>query len=192
MPEFDPGAYGPAVAGLLKSEPLCDLGPGKPDSSQRAALQSLTPATLLAGQTIRDSAMAKCCLAGLWLLFDYLEESHVISQDIETPSGSYWHAIMHRREPDFGNSKYWFRRVGTHEVFEPLRIAAREIATATGSEAYLRSARFLTEQTAWDPYRFTDLCEMARQTPQLAPLCRFVARAEWRLLFDFCYRRSIV
>lgn len=50
--------------------------------------------------------------AGLWLYVDDLERSHTISQNIHTPAGSYWHGIMHRREGDFWNSKYWFRKAG--------------------------------------------------------------------------------
>jgi hypothetical protein len=53
-------------------------------------------------------------LAGLWLLEGDLDASHELSQKWETPTGSYWHAIMHRREGDFGNSKYWYRRIKKH------------------------------------------------------------------------------
>ena len=49
--------------------------------------------------------MASACLAGLWLYHDYLDESHAVSQSIHTPAGSYWHGLMHRREPDFANPK---------------------------------------------------------------------------------------
>src|SRR4028119_687385 len=58
-----------------------------------------------------------CCRAGLLLLNDDLHASHEISQHIETPTGSYWHAIMHRREGDAFNSKYWWKRVGEHPAF---------------------------------------------------------------------------
>ena len=37
-----------------------------------------------------------------------------MSQGIDTPAGSFWHAIMHRREGAFGNSKCWWRRPGPH------------------------------------------------------------------------------
>ena len=70
------------------------------------------------------------CIAGLWLLWDYLDESHHVSQSLETPEGSYWHGIMHWREPDYGNSKYWFRRVGQHAIFPQLAVQARQLATA--------------------------------------------------------------
>jgi hypothetical protein len=133
--------------------------------------------------------MASACLAGLYLLYDGLDESHAISQSIETPTGSYWHGIMHRREPDYGNAKYWFRRVGNHPVFATLVVAARELAA---SEKLDRPADFLVEQGAWDPFHFVDLCEaVAKGRSTSGMLCRQIQRRECELLFDHCYRAAI-
>jgi hypothetical protein len=49
-------------------------------------------------------------LAGIWLYIDELDRSHHVSQSLDDAAGSYWHAIMHRREGDFSNAKYWLRR----------------------------------------------------------------------------------
>lgn len=58
-------------------------------------------------------------MAGLHLRNDSLDRSHSYAQQIEDDStGSYWHAIMHRMEQDFWNSKYWFRQAGRHPVKE--------------------------------------------------------------------------
>jgi hypothetical protein len=51
--------------------------------------------------------------AAIWLYVDDLERSHRISQTLETPAGAFWHGIMHRREGDFSNAKYWFREAGS-------------------------------------------------------------------------------
>src|SRR5687768_16030718 len=40
---------------------------------------------------------AEALVAGLWLWHDYLDESHAVSQSLHSPTGSFWHAIMHRR-----------------------------------------------------------------------------------------------
>lgn len=186
---FDPQQYGPAAAVLLNAERLPELGPGIPNQAAHTRLRGLTPESLFAGQAIIDREMAQCCLAGLWLEHNFLEESHAISQAIHTAAGSYWHGIMHRREPDFSNAKYWFRRVGDYSIFEPLAAGARELAQAEDLD---RAAAFLTKQERWDPFQFVDLCEAAlRGETRNVELCQRVAREEWRLLFDDCYRRAV-
>jgi hypothetical protein len=165
------------------------LGPGSPEPALRGRLQALAAENLFAPQPVRDRDMAAACLAGLWLYHDFLDESHTISQGIETPAGSYWHGIMHRREPDAANAKYWFRQVGGHPVFAPLAIAAAEIARRCDGPP---AARFLATQTAWDPFAFIDLCEEARTGRSAAEaLCRAVQQREWELLFEHCYRPAV-
>ena len=174
--EFDPATYGRAAAGLLREDRLPELGPGQPNRSVKSELQSLSVDTLFAGQKLTDRQLAQCCLSGLWLWHDFLDESHTISQEIETLEGSYWHGIMHRREPDYGNAKYWFRRVGRHPVFASLAEEARALLNAS----------------SWDSFAFIDLCEaIAGGRDDREQQAREVARREWQLLFDFCYRGAL-
>jgi hypothetical protein len=185
---FDPQSYGPLIAEVIDPRRLGELGPGRPDADMGAKLGSLTPESIFAPRAIVDHEMARCCLAGLWLANDFLDQSHSISQGIHTPSGSYWHGIMHRREPDFSNAKYWFRRVGEHVVFDLLAAAARKIAAemhAPGSAAYL------IDISEWDPFRFVDLCQAADRGDRASEeVCRRIAAAEWPLLFDHCFRAA--
>lgn len=83
-----------------------------------ADLSSIGSGAELCAGAVSDADEAGCLLAGLWLWQDYLDESHEICQGIETPSGSWWHAILHRREGDFSNAKYWYARVGTHPAMQ--------------------------------------------------------------------------
>ncbi len=156
---FDSTAYGPDVAAILgDGARLADLGPGAPNEALRPKLAGL-------------GNVPQACLAGLWLYHDFLDESHAISQEIETPTGSFWHAIMHRREPDPGNSKYWWARVGAHPVLERLK----EQAPALGY-------RYTT------PQAFVDFCERVRGAGRDdEQLAQRVQLREWQLLFDFSF-----
>jgi hypothetical protein len=181
--------YPDAVAGVISRDRLPELGPGRPNDSVRGNLAALTLASIFDEYEIVDRDAARCCLSGLWLLHDFLDESHQISQEIDNIDGSYWHGIMHRREPDYSNAKYWFRRVPSHPVFGPLCEKARDLATNDKSDS---AAAFLTTQSAWDPFRFVDLCEaIARGKSTAESLARQIARAEWDLLFSYCYEKAI-
>ena len=50
-----------------------------------------------------------------------------------------------RREGDFDNARYWFRRSGTLPVFDALHSRAAEYSADMG------------KQLSWDPYLFTGL-----------------------------------
>ncbi|MGX2040599.1 hypothetical protein ACWJKU_10775 [Methylocaldum sp. MU1018] len=185
---FDPAQYGSAFASLLAEERLNPLGPGTPNDKAFPLLRKLSAEQAFLPRPIKDAGMAKCCLAGLWLYHDYLDESHRISQSVSTSTGSYWHGIMHRREPDSWNSKYWFDRVGRHPIFPALCEAAKRLAE---QDSPLPETRFLVEQRQWDPHRFVDLCEDCRTGKSRAEnLCRRIQLREWQLLFDYCYGQA--
>jgi hypothetical protein len=152
------------VAALLATDRLAPLGPGRPDESQRAALAALRVDDFAP----LDALAAKACLAGLWLYFDFLNESHSISQDLPDSHGAFWHAIMHRREPDAWNSKYWFRKVGRHPVL-----------TSLAGQAPALGYRYTT------PEAFIDFVERARATGTADEETAIrVQLLEWKLLFD--------
>ena len=141
----------------------------------------MTVESLFGSEKVRRPDLARCCLAGLWLYHDFLDESHAISQEIHTPAGSYWHGIAHRIEPDSWNAAYWFRRVGQHPIFPSLHHHAHEI---------LRKYEFTRWKLkeSWDPFLFIDWCDDARQAPASVQeqVATAIQRAEWQLLFEWC------
>lgn len=185
MLPFDPATYGPAIAALLAEPGLSTLEIGRPNLAVRDRLMALREGEPFA--QVRDRDMATACRAGLFLYFDYFEESHQLSQDLNSAEGSYWHAILHRREPDADNAKYWFSRVGDHPIFAELHKAGQDLAVnAPGEAAFLRT------EPRWDAFAFVDLCEAAR-TGRTAILgsCLAIQLVEWQLLFDHCFRGAV-
>ena len=103
---------------------LVVTGPGNVDAYAR--LKSLNPGNVLSKSPANvDEAAAM--LAGLWLWHDCLDESHKVAQSLGTVSGSMWHAIMHRREGDFSNSKYWYARCENHPALTTLAVRANDV-----------------------------------------------------------------
>jgi hypothetical protein len=185
MSEFHPELYGPVFAPLLAVDRLRGLGPGLPIRSAFGALKAMSPDTAFIGHGIADRDMAALCCAAIWLLHDYLDESHTISQSVASSSGSFWHGIMHRREGDFSNAKYWFRRAGEHPVFGALGPASHTLVQAAApSDAAIQ----LAGQQTWDPFLFVDVCQAVVQNQNRPEqVCRQIQQREWELLFDFCY-----
>ena len=147
---------------------------------------------LFGNRVVVDAMYAECVRSGLLLWNDELDASHVVSQSIDTTTGSYWHGIMHRREPDYGNSKHWFRNVGTHETMSGLPEAALTIADASGngSDELNGFKQALAGDTAWDPYRFVDWCESAaagRIREDAIALLQRIQLAEIRALLEYSF-----
>jgi hypothetical protein len=184
---------------FLAEASLNPLGPGEPNRELIKKVRATKPTDIFGGASIRDEWMANALFAGLFLLADDLDRSHDFSQDISSPTGSYWHGIMHRREPDYGNAKYWFHRVGSHPVYDDVAPAARELLAAQAGDipgAENETDFLLSDQ--WDAERFVDLCAMATKGSKreerdaaLENLCRQIQRTECELLLAYCYRQAI-
>jgi hypothetical protein len=96
----------PLIQRLLAGEP----------ATAKKEIESLSSAQLLAPEIIVSEDDASLVKAAVYLKHGFLEEAHIIAQGVATPTGSYWHGIMHRHEGDISNSKYWYARVGQHPV----------------------------------------------------------------------------
>jgi hypothetical protein len=154
---FDPHAYGPEVAAILA------LGG---DGERPMALAEPVCISEDARRRIAAAGIPETLRAGLYLYFGCWQEAHEAAQEIPTREGSYWHAIVHRQEPDAGNAGYWFGQVGTHPIYA-------ELGVATGDH--------------WNPRAFIEQCERAN-TPEDVRRAEQLQLLEWQLLFDFCSR----
>lgn len=163
------------------------MGPGPRVGAQPlAALQKQIDVLLSKSDVARQALDLIRATILLW--HDHLDAAHSIAQEIETADGSYVHGIMHRREPDYGNAKYWFRRVGRHACFPKLAAQAKPL---------LASERSLQENLVsgndWDPFAFVDACAQADGHPATDPkvkLLRTIQQAEFEILLEH-FSRSL-
>ncbi len=174
----------PELEQILSQPRLPELGPGHADQQMKSELEASFQKAIFGSGEIKNQELGRACVGGLWLHFDFLDESHQISQQIEMPEGSYWHGVMHRREGDFANASYWFRRAGGMPFLTPLGKAAGQLF---GRELTDPSLARLASGDAWDPYRFVDICKACiKNNPGIDSICRKLQRLEWTYLFSFC------
>jgi hypothetical protein len=161
---------------------LTPAGPGSPEAA--AVLKRLTPDQLFTAK-VRSPDDARAALAGLWLYHDFLAESHALSQELHSPTGSFWHAIMHRREGDFFNAKYWYARCRHHPA---CRAVAAEGARALTDSHQAPTLAALVSHGEWDPDGFVDAVSAIHNKPQdpIYAAAVELQRAEWRALFTHC------
>ena len=104
-----------ALLKAIDTGDLPALGPGLRASAKSIA--ALIQAVDALGLGSSTSNLARSA-ALLW--HDHLDASHDVSQDLLSADGSILHGIMHRRERDYPNAKYWFRRAGDHPCYPAL------------------------------------------------------------------------
>lgn len=172
---------------LVTPEPA-ELGPG-PRSGVRALAELNGELNAVLEKLSLPATRSALVRATVLLWHDHLDASHTISQSIENADGSYVHGIMHRREPDYGNAKYWFHRVGRHASFPEL---AARVATFLRAKGESGLATKLLPRGAWDPLAFIDACEEAARLPADHPrvgLLRAIQRMEFEQLLE-CFARA--
>ena len=173
------------IASVVTQQAFQHYATGVTDPAARDLLQN-TGVSSLFPNGVNHRTMASCCLSGIWLLHNFLDDSHEISQSIKTPEGSLWHGLMHRLEGDFWNSKYWYRQAGDHPCFERISELISETASVEVAQISMLGS------DPFDPYGFVDLCEQAetgRDQHQLE-LARHISRLEWLALFEYCLENA--
>ena len=77
--------------------------------------------------------------AALLIWHDRLDDAHVIVQDLTDNTGAYLHSIIHRREPDFSNARYWLHHIGSHPASGRFRAALLSLGVTRPEETTLQT-----------------------------------------------------
>ena len=181
---------------LEAGNPLPTLVPQKAWSTELTdTLASASLDELFQGESVKNTTFGDAIRSGLLLWNDALDESHNISQELANQTGSYWHGIMHRREPDYSNARYWFGRVGAHPIFPQIREHALAILNETSnpSDALAHIAQTIQAEENWDAYQFIDWCQAAEDGAD-ADVTRFLQQVqaeEIKLLLAYSYQNAV-
>lgn len=190
LPKWDTKNFGPELEALLGAgDRLPSLSPSRGEAGIQKKIRGLMSKGPFSERTIHSEAEASGIKSGLYLYFDHLEPAHLIAQDIHGPTGAYWHGIMHRREPDDGNSAYWFRRAASHPVLQKLASEAQGILKIP---RHKNLAKDLGSGGVWDPFSFIRVCSKARSAGNRdeTRVLNELQLMEWRLLFDYCFKKG--
>ena len=132
-----------------------------------------------------QNEMALAARAGLFLFNDDLDAAHAIVQNPETPINNFWHAILHRREGDFSNARYWWNRTKFHPAMDEIfDIVIHRIPDFPFMDELRGSQN-------WDARAFNDFCETAAQTGEWETQLREVQRLEMKILLEWCASRAV-
>ncbi len=171
---------------LLQTDELASLGPEP--RLNRDSVQILEGKLCQNFAETKLTESAQPLIRSLVLLWhDHLDKSHSISQEIHNADGSFLHGIMHRREPDYGNAKYWFHRAGEHPCFP--EIAARVTRFLDdANENNLKTK--LVRDGGWDALAFVDAGEdaLAKRAEKTISVLRKIQEIECNTLLEYFLR----
>lgn len=143
------------------------------DQSKRSGVLSVKSIRDLASQLSlsKNSACTRVATGILLLWHDHWDEAHALAQSDEgDPDHDFLHGMVHRREGDFGNSKYWFRSAGTHPSLT--LIATRVMLLANN---HVLANKVMTDG-AWNPTGFVDV--VRNRTRANEDICRTLQATE--------------
>jgi len=167
---------------LMDTGELPSLGPETRQGRKSIAELDKMLATQFSGSKL-DANKRNLIRAVVLLWHDHLDEAHEIAQQDNGHDGSLIHAIMHRREPDFGNAKYWYHRTGRHGVYPEF---ARRSAALPQSEQERDLVLRFTPKDEWDPFAFVDAVQRSRiDAPETGPFLQRAQKMEFEALLDY-------
>jgi hypothetical protein len=158
-------------------------GPDTPPALGPESRPGVLPAAevrLRVGEAVPGAPPALLALVLLW--HDHHDAAHALVQDAAGGDGAWVHGMLHRREPDFWNAKYWFARVGArHPACAALGRRAAALPAAPEAAA-VRGA--VLADGGWGADAFVDAVAAARAGSAAAAWLRAAQAEEFRTLLD--------
>lgn len=192
--------YPPEISQIVETldtrQPLPRLTPKEAWQRELTVkLQNMPLTNLFGNQLLKDASLGNTVKIGLLLWNDALDEAHHILQEINTKTGHYWHAIMHRREPNYENSKYWFNRVSNHPIYPALRKNVLDLLKGSLLELneLTSYAMEIEDRNNWDAVQFVEWCQTGTQNPNVG-VAKFLRRTqveEIKLLLDYSFQNAL-
>ena len=127
------------------------------DQAVRTSAKNVGEVQVLLDEGLRQTAFdapRRAQITALALCWhDRWDAAHDVCQSMEgNPEADFVHAVLHRREGDADNARYWLDRVGDHPVFKHLV----PVAAAEGFDD-------LVADGAWRPIAFLTRCLRATE-----------------------------
>lgn len=166
---------------LLHERTLDDPLPKEPtDYELVIRLRETDDGKLFDGAPLQPGAPVGLVRAALFYYHNALEDSHKEAAKDEGDIAAYWHGMVHRREGDFENARYWMRRAGEQPVFPEMHSRATDATPHMG------------RQGKWDPFLFVHLCEQYKygETEYQKEIAQ-LQRVEFAVMFDYVWRQCV-
>lgn len=168
--------------------PLSRLVHGDSAEQLIAPLRGSTPDSLVGagGHALATQAV----LAGIWVAADLFDEAHEVAQALPDEWGAWWHAILHRREPDASNALYWYRKVNPPAtVKSALGAQALGALGAVAPQGLEPLATALRTRGMWEPVPYVSACERGQAgklSAEAVGALIALQRLEWRAWMNHC------
>ena len=166
---------------LLHERTLDDPLPKEPSDYELVIrIREVDDARIFGPQTLAPDAPVALVRVGLFYYHNALDDSHKQAAKSAGDIAAYWHGMVHRREGDFENARYWMRRAGEQPVFQEMQARASD------------GSPHMSRQPNWDPFLFIHLCEQYKygETEYKKELGH-LQRVELAAIFDYVWRRCV-
>ena len=166
---------------LLHEHTLDDPLPREPSDYELVIrIRETDDARIFGALPISPGAPVELVRAALFYYHNALDDSHKQAAKSTGDIAAYWHGMVHRREGDFENARYWMRRAGEQPVFQEMQGRASD------------GSPHMSRQPSWDPFLFIHLCEQYKygETEYRKELGH-LQRVEFAAMFDYIWRRCV-